>query len=163
MAGLGLAKFGETNLRKVFEADPERFKDKILNELNLRSLPAFEAALRGDPPFEVPQRWAFRLLWEANRWVGGQNQLQIAIALFQQFGVRDEGELKTYVDRAKAAESVTLDLAVQEAMEILHVARKTAPELLAGTVCPCCGSAMAETMRLKPAPKRSRSKAEVAS
>lgn len=161
MAGLGLAKLSESGLRAVFAEDPERFKVKVLHELNIRSLPYLEKALKGEAPFEYPQRWAFNLLWRAQKWVQAEGSLQIAIALFQQFGVRDEDELKKLVDHAKAAESVTLDQALQEALEVVRLAMKTAPQLLVGQVCPCCGGGFADAVVVKPGRKRSTSKATV--
>lgn len=159
MAGLGLARLGESALRQEYNRDPESFKTKILHELNIRSLPSFEKALLGLPPFEVPQRWAFNLLWRAQKWVQAEGSLQLAMAFFQTVGVRDENELKKLVGHAKSAEGVTLDLALQEAIEVVRLVMKVEPKLLAGQVCPCCGGGFADMVAIRP--KRSRSRATV--
>lgn len=139
MAGLGLSSFTENALRKEFERDPERFKDRVLQDLTIKSLPAFEKALLGNPPFDRPQRWAFHLLWRAQKWVEADGSLQFAIALFQSVGVRDEAQLRDFVGLARSAEGVTMDQAYQEAITVIRLAVKLDPAIRAGHTCELCG------------------------
>ena len=78
-APVGKATLNRFALRALFDENPEEFKRTTLGILVPDAVRALVLALRGRPPFKGPQRWAVRIVMEAAKWTGQQNQVSILI------------------------------------------------------------------------------------
>lgn len=84
--------------------------------------PAVEAIIagcRGLPPFKGPQRWAVRAALQIAGWLDQRSEVAIVLRLAQDYGLRDEADIRARLDLAGKASSIGLEDAQARAIDLL--------------------------------------------
>lgn len=128
-------------VRSLAKAGDARGLKRFLTEDTLEdAVTAFRKALRGEPPWHVPQQWAVENAFEIAGVLGRHNQF--AILLLNQLGFKDEEHARRLADEKRILESMTEDERVLEVERYLEGAYLRRPELrersrLRGLLCAC--------------------------
>jgi len=84
--------------------DPEWARAHIAADAELSSsaLAGLKTAVRGDPPFSYPQKWAIKLYYEICKLVG--SAANVTVNLWTQVGVKDESEARRLIAQMQQVE-----------------------------------------------------------
>ena len=66
-----------------------------------------------------PQRWAVRIAMEVARWTGQTSETSVILKIVQDYGLRDEAQIRERLDMASKVSTLNLDEAVERATDLL--------------------------------------------
>lgn len=67
-----------------------------------------------------PQRWAVRIAMDVAAWTGQRSETSIVLKLVQDYGLRDESEIRARLDLAGKVQTLGLEEAVERATDLLE-------------------------------------------
>lgn len=147
--------------RAEYTRNPDAFRSAALEHLVPAAVEAVVHGCRGTGPFagKAPQRWAVRIALQVAGWLDQRTEVAVVMRLAQDYGLRDEADIRAKLDLAGKASSIGLEDAQARAIDLLGrimtadpSRRDTIREHLFGVDIP--GSS-AEVVEAKPLRRRS--------
>lgn len=119
--GYGVASIRKAAMEEL-ERDPEAFRAKVRPWLLVPAIEAIHHALCGTGPFtgKPPQRWAVRLGLQVAGWLDMRSEVAVVLRLAQDYGLRDESEIRARLELAGKVQSVGLESAQARATDLLR-------------------------------------------
>lgn len=116
------AKTLEGLTRAEYTRNPEAFRSAALEHLVPAAIEAVYHGVKGTGPFQgkAPQRWAVRIALQVAGWLDQRSEIAVVLRLAQDYGLRDEAEIRERLALAGKVQSVGLEAAQARAVDLLR-------------------------------------------